>query len=66
MWWKTAGHRELYRLLPLWWDPIEIKDVPEAQHEYSGYSGTLGRLLSEGASADDLANYLARPRRTWA
>jgi hypothetical protein len=58
MWWKTAGHRELYRLLLLWWDPIDVKDVPEAQNEYSGYSGTLGRLLREGASANDLANFL--------
>jgi hypothetical protein len=58
MWWKHRGHQELYRLLLLWWDPIDVKDVPEAQSEYTGYSGTLGRLLRESASADELATFL--------
>jgi hypothetical protein len=58
MWWKQRGHRELYRLLLTWWDPIDVKDVPEAQNEYAGYSGTLGRMLREGASEAELANYL--------
>jgi hypothetical protein len=30
----------------------------EAQSEYAGYSGTLGRLLRAGASADELATFL--------
>jgi hypothetical protein len=58
MWWKRTGHQELYRLLLSWRDPINVKDVPEAQNEYAGYSGTLGRLLSEGASPDELATFL--------
>jgi hypothetical protein len=63
MWWKHKGHRELYRLLLLWWDPIDVKDVPEAQNEYVGYSGTLGRMLREGASEAELADYLAQAEK---
>jgi hypothetical protein len=58
MWWKAEGHRELYRLLMLWWDPIDVKDVPEAQGEYSGYAGTIGRMLREGAAKGELAAFL--------
>ncbi len=58
MWWKTDGHRDLYRLLLLWWDPIGVMDVPEAQDEYSGYSGTVGRMLYEGATEQELAAFL--------
>jgi hypothetical protein len=57
-WWKTSGHTELYRLLLLWWDPIGIKDVPEAQGEYTGYSGRIGRLLREGGGKAELAEFL--------
>jgi hypothetical protein len=60
MWWKDRGHRELYRLLLLWWDPIDVKDVPEAQSEYAGYAGTLGRMLLEGSSEAELASYLSQ------
>jgi hypothetical protein len=59
MWWKTTGHRELYRLLMLWWDPIDVKDIPEAQGEYTGYSGTIGRMLREEATNTELTAFLA-------
>jgi hypothetical protein len=58
MWWKRTGDRELYRLLMLWWDPIDVKDVPEAQDEYTGYAGRLGRMLYEGAGEPELARFL--------
>jgi hypothetical protein len=57
-WWKTGGRTELYRLLRIWWDPIGIKDVPEAQGEYTGYFGRLGRLLREGGGEAGLAAFL--------
>jgi hypothetical protein len=58
MWWKTSGHRGLYQQLMLWWDPIGVKDIPEAQGEYDGYAGTLGRMLHEGKSENELAAFL--------
>lgn len=58
-WWKTSGNAELYRLLLLWWDPIDIKDVPEAQSEYTGYAGQIGRMLREEAGKAKLAAFLA-------
>lgn len=63
MWWKTSGHRELYRLLILWWDPIDVKDIPEAQGEYTGYSGKIGRMLREGAGEGELAAFLGEAER---
>lgn len=63
MWWKRRGHRDLYRLLLLWWDPLDVKDVPEAQDEYTGYSGTLGRMLREGTSTTEVTDFLAEAER---
>ena len=42
------------------WDPIGVKDVPEAQDEYDGYVGGVYRLLAAGASVRDVAEHLAR------
>jgi hypothetical protein len=63
MWWKTEGHRDLYRLLLLWWDPIGVKDVPEAHDEYSGYSRTIGRMLYEDAAEDDFVAFFGAAER---
>jgi hypothetical protein len=58
MWWKHKGNRDLHLLLMEWWDPIGVKGIPEAQNEYDGYSGRLARMLREGASKDELAEFL--------
>jgi hypothetical protein len=42
------------------WDPIGIRDVPEAQDEYDSYVGGVYRLLADGASAVEVAKHLAR------
>ena len=42
------------------WDPIGVRDVPEAQDEYDGYVGGVYRLLANGASSRELAEHLAR------
>jgi hypothetical protein len=60
MWWKATGHQGLYQQLMLWWDPIGVKDVPEAQGEYDGYAGTLGRMLREGQSEEQIAAFLGQ------
>jgi hypothetical protein len=50
-WWKRQGATELNELLLAHWDPIGVGHVPEARSEYSGYAGSIARLLREGADA---------------
>jgi len=45
------------------WDPIGVADVPEAQDEYDGYVGPVYALLARGASANEIATYLATVQR---
>jgi hypothetical protein len=40
------------------WDPIGIKDEPNAQNEYDGYVGGLYDLLTSGAPDSALLDYL--------
>lgn len=41
------------------WDPIGVKDVPEAADEYDGYIGGIYTLLRDGASDERIAQYLS-------
>jgi hypothetical protein len=63
-WWKHQGGQELRRLLMEQWDPIGVKDAPEAADEYDGYRGAVVRLLREGAPAQRVAEYLAQVEQT--
>ena len=45
------------------WDPIGVRDVPEAQGEYDGYVGGVYRLLAAGVTVADLAEHLAQLER---
>lgn len=40
------------------WDPCGIDDVPECADEYDSYIPTVCRLLLDGCSVVDVANYL--------
>ena len=40
------------------WDPVGIKDEPNAQDEYDGYIGKLYELLVSGAPDSDLIEHL--------
>lgn len=40
------------------WDPIGIKDEPNAQDEYDGYVGEILGLLSGGATDEQLTSRL--------
>ncbi len=40
------------------WDPIGVKDEPNAQDEYDGYIGRLYELLVSKAPQSELVNYL--------
>ena len=50
--------RVIRRVLLEDWDPIGVREVPEAQDEYDSYVGGVYRLLAEGASARILAEHL--------
>jgi hypothetical protein len=40
------------------WDPIGIRDVPQAADEYDGYAPPIVRMLAIGTSAAELSGYL--------
>jgi hypothetical protein len=41
------------------WDPIGVRDVPEAQDEYDSYAAeACAMLIDRGATAADLEQYL--------
>jgi hypothetical protein len=42
------------------WDPIGIKDEPNAQGEYDGYLGGVYELLLSGAADENIADHLWR------
>lgn len=42
------------------WDPIGIRDEPNAQDEYDSYVGPLSQLLINGATDDKIADWLYR------
>lgn len=42
------------------WDPIGVKDVPEAADEYDSYIGGIFELLERNASGQEVAEYLRR------
>ena len=42
------------------WDPIGVKEVPEAQDEYEGYIGRVYRLLAQGAPTIQIADELEK------
>ena len=41
------------------WDPIGVRETPEAQDEYDGYVAPVYRYLARGASVIEIAGYLA-------
>ena len=42
------------------WDPIGVKDEPNAQDEYDGYLGGVYELLVTGASDESIEDHLWR------
>src|SRR5437879_6388369 len=62
MWWKRRGGAGIRRLLIEEWDPIGVRGIPEAADEYDSYVGVVGQKLREGATRDELKEYLADVR----
>lgn len=46
------------RVLILDWDPIGIRDVPQAHDEYDVYAKSIAQLLVAGASVSELSKRL--------
>lgn len=42
------------------WDPIGVKDVPEAADEYDMYIGNISDLLTQGISSKELSEHLVK------
>jgi hypothetical protein len=42
------------------WDPLGVKDEPQAQDEYDAYVGGVYQLLASGATAKQIAEHLVR------
>jgi hypothetical protein len=57
---RSRENRRLLRELFMHeWDPIGVRDVPEAQDEYDNYIGEAYVLLMDrGATAEDMEGYL--------
>jgi hypothetical protein len=51
------------RILLQDWDPIGVRDVPEAQDEYDSYVGGVYGLLVSGASPQAVAEHLCAVER---
>ena len=49
---------EIRRVLLEVWDPIGVRDVPQAQDEYDSYVGGIYRLLAEKAPDEKIVDYL--------
>lgn len=54
---REAKHR-IRRVLLESWDPIGIRDEPNAQDEYDAYLGGVYLLLTRGASEGEIAEHL--------
>jgi hypothetical protein len=49
---------DIRRVLLEVWDPIGVRDEPNAQDEYNGYLGAVFELLTTGAPDKELKRYL--------
>lgn len=62
LWYKRRGGRELRTLLMAEWDPIGVRDWPEAINEYDGYVSRIAGSLRRGADVLEVAAMLSSYR----
>jgi hypothetical protein len=55
-WQQILG--EIRKVLVTVWDPINIKDEPNAQDEYDSYVGPIFSLLTQRKNDEEIADYL--------
>ncbi len=51
-------HGKIHRVLLEIWDPIRVRDVPQAQDEYDSYIGGIYQLLIGKAPDEKIVDYL--------
>jgi hypothetical protein len=51
---------EIRQILVKVWDPLGIKDEPQAQDEYDSYIGGVFHLLVKRGSAKEIEDYLSK------
>ena len=56
----AALYQAVDEVLHYIWDPIGVRDVPQARDEYHSYLPHVFRLLREGKSAESIASYLGK------
>jgi hypothetical protein len=67
-WWKRRGAYEINEILWDRWDPICAgfdPPIKPPKDEYASYAGTVGGMLREGASAEEIARYLEETERDY-
>jgi hypothetical protein len=42
------------------WDPLQVRDIPQCEHEYDSYVGGVYRILASSRSEQQLADYLLK------
>jgi hypothetical protein len=52
---RPLAEKQICRVLLQVWDPIGVKDEPNAQDEYDSYAPRIYHLLKRGASDEELA-----------
>jgi hypothetical protein len=60
---ERENGRAIQRVLEEVWDPLYVKDIPEAKGEYNSYIWPILALLKNGASRDDLVAHLLELER---
>ncbi|MCX6116952.1 MAG: hypothetical protein NT027_05385 [Proteobacteria bacterium] len=59
----TSVDQELFKrvdeVLHYFWDPIDVKKVPQARDEYVGYVPQIFGLVRGGATVDEIVKHLS-------
>lgn len=51
-------YKQIRTVLLTDWDPIGIRDVPQASDEYDAYVAPVAKMLAAGKSSSELSKYL--------
>jgi hypothetical protein len=51
-------HAEIRKALLEEWDPIGVKDIPEAKNEYDGYVPKIYKMLIQRKTTEEIFDYL--------
>jgi hypothetical protein len=61
-WWQKRGADGIRRILMDEWDPIGLREIPQAAHQYDRYGRVVGLLLLRGTVSSAIENYLRQVR----